>query len=202
MKYIAALIFIFTGVIPCKAIDQVTCNVMLEKTAVRFGETVQYMIVVNYAINTMPPAVTDPLFTNLNILDVDSKVEEAGANHDRYKIMKKIWLLKPAVTGHLVIPSTVITFHDPSSNQLKNEKTRALYIDVETESGTVTGQKPGTATNIPASKSAKGKQTLIIILASAGIVILLFAVLYLLKRRNKKPESDKKTTHVYDKEEL
>lgn len=114
-----------------QALDEVNYRSLIEKEKLIFGEKVQYLIIVNYGSQTMVPAITPPSFVQFNVLNEKQRTKEVSEGQERYKELKRVWLLEPAETGRLSIASAIITYQDPTSGLLKNGKTDVLFVEVE-----------------------------------------------------------------------
>ncbi|MBN1596187.1 hypothetical protein JW933_09700 [candidate division FCPU426 bacterium] len=168
-RAVAVLVFILLNWQPVIALDEVTFKALVEKDKIKFGEKIQYLIIVNFGTNTMPPAITPPSFLQFNVLAENERVQEVGEGAERYKIMKKIWLLEPAETGRLSIASGIITYQDPTSNLLKNGKTDVVFVEVEpTTESEVAKQKKTAAADKGNTLNAQGR--------GLPVALILFAV--------------------------
>ncbi|MCD4814463.1 hypothetical protein K8S19_12335 [bacterium] len=113
------------------ALDEVNYRALIEKDKVKFGEKVQFLIIINFGTETMAPALTPPSFAQFRVLNENQRTREKGEGRERYKEMKRVWLLEPIETGRLSIASAIITYQDPTSNLLKNGKTDVVFLEVE-----------------------------------------------------------------------
>jgi len=172
---------------PCSSLGKESCFATLEKSLINYGENVHYTITVTYAVNTIPPVITPPVFEHFTIMDEFSTITEAGTSGLRYKIQKRTWALKPAITGRLLITPATVTFRDTASGMLKNESINPFYVDVKPDN---VNKAQNTSSSEPGSeygKAARGKIVLYAVLASAAIVLIMLAALYIRKKYYKNP---------------
>jgi hypothetical protein len=168
------------GLLACSvwALDEVTFKAFLEKDKIKLSDKIQYLIEIQFSTDTMIPSISPPSFAQFNVLAENEKIIEAGQGADRYRILRKIWLLEPAEAGRLSIASAIITYQDPTSNLLKNGKTDVAFVDVESsgEEG-VPGHQPATpAVNTATAAGRAVSWPLVAVLAAvaaAGIAVWL-----------------------------
>jgi len=171
-KAIALLAFLWVGTLSAFALDEVTYRALIEKDRIKFGEKVQYLVIVNYGTTTMAPAITPPSFAQFNVLNENQRVQEVGQGSERYRVLKRVWLLEPAETGRLSIASAIITYQDPTSNLLKNGKTDVVFVEVEpTEQYKAEEKKQADTTGNTTVPAAQAIPWGIIVLAAAGVLI-------------------------------
>lgn len=187
-KIILSAVILCIPALPCFSLNKETCFASLDKSVIRYGEKVQYTITVNYAVNTLPPVITPPVFENFTVSGDYSVINEAGSGGERYKIQKRTWVLKPDGTGHFTITPALVTFRDPVSGMLVNETISPFYVDVGPPDRSITEKNFGKEMGFLPEHTVKGKTVLYIVLASAGIVLLMLAALYLLTVRKRKSE--------------
>lgn len=168
------------------ALDEVTFKAYLEKDKIKFSDKVQYLIEIHFSAETMAPSISPPSFAQFTVLAENEKIIDAGHGEDRYRILRKIWLLEPGETGRLSIASAIITYQDPTSNLLKNGKTEVVFVDVEsTGDEPVHAKQPAALGDTPA---ASGK-TMPWFLGTAGVLAVLgLLVVWLLRRKPAGPK--------------
>lgn len=170
------------------ALDEVTYKAFLERDKIKFAEKIQYLIEIQFGAETMVPSISPPSFAQFNVLAENEKIIEAGQGSDRYRILRKIWLLEPAEAGRLSIASAIITFQDPTSNLLKNGKTDVVFVDVEA-GGEESPQKRQTPAQAGNTAGAAGTQASWPLPAAAAAVLAVVAVaVWLLRRKPDGPQ--------------
>lgn len=159
------------------ALDEVTFRSFIEKEKIKFSEQVQFLVVVNYGTQTMRPALTPPSFAQFNVLNENEKNQEVGEGKERYRVLKRVWLLEPTETGRLSIASAIITYQDPTSNLLKNGKTEIVFVEVMPETGP-DGQarKPAAKDNTVTAQS-QGVPWTLLVFATVGLLVALAVLL-------------------------
>lgn len=164
------------------ALDEVNFRALIEKDEVKFGEKVQFLIIINFGTETMAPALTPPSFAQFNVLNENKRTREKGEGRERYKETKYVWLLEPIETGRLSIASAIITYQDPTSNLLKNGKTDVVFIEVEPtpEYEEMVKKDMGDATDTTTAQGKGLAMTLLIPLV-AGAVIGIIALIAMRK---------------------
>lgn len=132
-----------------QALDEVVYKSMVDKNKIKISEQVQFLILINYALNTMPPNVIPPSFDRFTVVNEYQTTQEAGDDTEKFLVYKKLWLLSPNETGHLSIASAIITYQDPTSNLLRTGKTAIQFVDVlgsdEAAAAPVQAKKTGMA---------------------------------------------------------
>ncbi len=118
-----------------QALDTVEYQAMIEKNAITMGDKVQFLVRVAYPLTTMKPAITPPSFSQFKVLNENETIKEEESDHDRYRVLRKIWLIEPNESGHLSIASAIVTYQDPVSNLLKNGKTNIVFVEVASRVG-------------------------------------------------------------------
>lgn len=164
------------------ALDEVTFKAFLEKDKIKQSDKIQYLIEIQFGTDTMVPSISPPSFAQFNILAENEKIIETGQGVDRYRVLRKIWLLEPAETGRLSIASAIITYQDPTSNLLRNGKTDVAFVTVEAgEEGSQARQQLAAAAT---TTTAAGKTAPWMLLAALAVAAVAgIAVVGLLRRR-------------------
>ncbi len=165
------------------ALDEVTFKAFLEKDKIKQSEKIQYLIEIQFGADTMVPSISPPSFAQFNILAENEKIIETGQGADRYRVLRKIWLLEPAETGRLSIASAIITYQDPTSNLLRNGKTDVAFVTVEAsgEEGPQARQQLAAAATTTTAAGRTAPWMLLAALAVAAVAGI--ALLGLLRRR-------------------
>jgi len=171
------------------ALDEVTFEAMMDKDKAKVGENVQYLITVNFGMQTMVPNVTAPSFSQFTVVNQYQTVQVKGEEAERYQVLKKIWLLRPIEPGKLSIAAAIITYQDPTTNLLKTGKTQVQFMVAEpadnspvASSASGPAAVPRAVTPATAPVAALLQQPLF--LGGAGAVLLLVVLaLWLMLRR-------------------
>lgn len=163
------------------ALDEVLYESLVDRRQVVMGQTVQYLVLVQYALDTMAPTIETPSFDRFTVLREYQTTQDASSEGVKHLILKKRWLLQPQEPGHLSIAAAIVTYQDPTTNLLRTGKTQVQFVDV---SPTAEAATPAVASN--RSVRTGGAAGWLWGAAGAGVLAL---VLGLTRRRGHRPQA-------------
>lgn len=166
--------------LPALGLDRVEYEALIEKDSITIDESVQYLVVVRYPLTTVKPAITPPTFAQFTILNDYESIKEEITDHDRYRVYRKVWLLKPSESGQLSIASTIITYQDPTSNLLENGKTDIVFIEVEPRTNQPASTPASASKSVTTSEATSDGQSAWFWPAVGSLVMVGIAVLVIL----------------------
>lgn len=176
---IAMLVFWLGSVAAGLALDEVAYRAVMDKRKIKLDGKIQYMLEVDYPIDTSVPNITPPPFSQFTIIDTYKETKEMGQGQEKFLRLQIKWLLEPKQAGRIPVSSSRLAYQDTTSNLLKTGMTGVFFVEVEKEGG-----KPPPVVE-KKIMSFKGRVWLIGVIAAliAGLAILIS--LFLLRIKTK-----------------